>query len=92
MRWPFAAICLLIMTGVFLERSLVVMPSVFFGPEFPVVDFLVVNVGILLGFLGVMVQVVGRALAVIPAVVVSDPYLASHPWDVHVHAAEDAAK
>ena len=92
MRWPFAAICLLIMTGVFLERSLVVMPSVFFGPEFPVSDFLIVNVGILLGFLGVMVQVVGRMLAMVPAVVVSDPYLASHPWDVHVHAAKNAAK
>ena len=92
MRWPFAAICLLIMTGIFMERSLVVMPSVYFGDEFPIMDFLVVNVGILIGFLGMMVQVVGRSLAAIPAVVISDPYLSEHPWDAHVHAAKDAEK
>ena len=31
MRWPFAAVCVLIMCGLFLERSLLVLPSIYFG-------------------------------------------------------------
>jgi hypothetical protein len=86
MRWPFAAICVLIMVGIFLERSLLVMPSVYFDETFPVADFLLVNVGILIGFLGMMMGVVGTVLASTPAVSFTDPYLEPHPWDVHVHA------
>jgi hypothetical protein len=50
------------------------------------VDFLVVSVGVWLGFLGLYVAVVGRLLASLPVIPVSDPQLAQHPWDVHVHA------
>ncbi len=86
MRWPFAAICLLVMMGIFLERTLLVMPSIHFGDTFPVMNFAVVSVGVWVGFLGLMTQVCGRLLASLPPLVVSDPYLETHPWDVHVHS------
>lgn len=85
MRWPFAGIGLLIMTGIFLERSLLVFPSIHLeDPRQPLLAF--VAVGTWLGFVGLLVQVVGRALASVPPLVVSDPYLEPHPWDVHVHS------
>ena len=90
MRYPFAGICTLIMFGIFMERSLLVMPSVYFGDTFPTVDFLIVNVGMLAGFLGLMVQVVGRVMAQLPMLVISDPYLGEHPWDQHVHSLDHA--
>lgn len=90
MRYPFAGICTLIMFGIFMERSLLVMPSVYFGDTFPAVDFLIVNVGMLAGFLGLMVQVVGRVMAQLPMLVISDPYLGEHPWDQHVHSLDHA--
>lgn len=86
MRYPFAGICALIMVGLFLERSLLVMPSVYFGDTFPFGDFVIVNVGLLAGFLSLMVLVVGKYLSEMPVLVISDPYLEPHPWDVHVHS------
>lgn len=89
MRWPFAGICGLIMVGVFLERTLLVLPSVHFGdPRTPFIAF--VCVGTWLGFVGLFVQVVSRVLASVPPLVISDPNLATHPWDVHVHALDHA--
>ncbi len=85
MRWPFAGICGLIMLGVFFERSLLVLPSVWFG-DFPRADLLIVSFGTWIGFMGLFTQVVGQVLARIPPLVVSDPYLEPHPWDVHVHS------
>jgi hypothetical protein len=86
MRWPFAAVAAMILVGLFLERTLIVGPQVWHGDVFPMVDFLVVSVGVWLGFLGLYVAVVGRLLASLPVIPVSDPQLAQHPWDVHVHA------
>ena len=89
MRWPFAGICTLIMIGVFLERTLLVLPSIHFGdPRTPMIAF--VCIGTWLGFVGLFVQVVSRALASIPPLVISDPNLLTHPWDVHVHGLEHA--
>jgi hypothetical protein len=85
MRWPLASVCILIMCGLFLERSLLVMPSIYFGDTFPVRDFICCNVFIWIGALGCLFQVVGRVLATIPPLVVSDPHLPHHPWDIHVH-------
>ncbi|MBX2796122.1 MAG: hypothetical protein KTR31_00595 [Myxococcales bacterium] len=85
MRWPFAGICVLIMCGLFFERSLLVLPSIWFD-DFPRADLIFVSVGVWLGFLGLFTQVVGRALCSVPPLVVSDPYLEDHPWDVHVHS------
>jgi hypothetical protein len=87
MRWPFAGICVLIMVGIFLERSLLVLPSIHFGdPRTALHAF--VSVGTWLGFVGLFVQVVGRVLASIPPIGITDPHLETHPWDVHVHAFE----
>ena len=85
MRWPFAGICALIMIGVFLERSLLVLPSVHFG-AFPRWDLVLVSVGVWIGFMGLFTQVVGQFLSRVPPVPISDPYLEGHPWDVHVHS------
>ena len=85
MRWPFAGICLLIMFGVFFERSLLVLPSIWFQ-DFPRPELLFVSFGVWAGFVGLLTQVVGQALVRIPPLVISDPYLEQHPWDVHVHS------
>ena len=84
MRYPFAGICALIMVGIFLERSLLVFPSIYMAPNFPWFNFLFVTVGVWAGFLGAFTQVVGRVLASTPGVCIADPYLEPHPWDVHV--------
>jgi hypothetical protein len=89
MRWPFVVLLCIIMTGLFMERSLLVMPSIFFGDEFPLAWFLGVNVPIWIGFLGLFGSVVGRVLATIPVIPITDPFLPPHPWDVHVHSLDD---
>lgn len=86
MRWPFAGIAGIILMGLFLERSLLVMPSVWLEPTVPWGSFLFINLGLLAGAVGLMVSVVARVLSTIPAVPVTDPLLETHPWDVHVHS------
>ncbi len=85
MRWPFAGVAMVVLVGIFMERSLLVMPQVWHGDVFPTVDFLVISVGVWGGFIGLFVAVVGRLLASLPAMPVSDPQFEDHPWDVHVH-------
>jgi len=85
MRWPFVGICALIMLGLFFERSLIILPSIW-KESFPRPDLLFVSIGTWIGFLGLFTQVVGQVLARVPPLVVSDPYLETHPWDVHVHS------
>ena len=84
MRWPLVGVATLILTGIFLERSLMVLPQVHLGDTFPTANFLIVNVGIWIGCLGLILTVVTQFLARVPALVVSDPHLQPHPWDVHV--------
>ena len=86
MRWPFVGLVSIIMIGVFFDRTLLVMPSVHLGDDFPMANFLIVSVGIWIGFLGGFVTVVSRVLASVPTLVVSDPKLDEHPWDAHVHS------
>ncbi len=86
MRWPLAGVAAMIAVGVFMERTLLVLPQTWWGDHFPVMDFVVVCGGVWIGFVGLFVQVVGRILASMPAIPVSDPQLEEHPWDVHVHA------
>ncbi|MEZ4323188.1 MAG: hypothetical protein R3F61_37335 [Myxococcota bacterium] len=88
MRWPFAAICSLILFGMFMERSLLVMPQVYpdVTDTFPVVNFIVLHVFVWLGFIGLITLVVSNVLARIPPLVTSDPHLGEHPWDQHVHS------
>jgi len=85
MRWPFFAICLLVMVGLFFERSLLVLPSIHFESALAT-DTILISVGVWVGFVGLFVQVVGQVLCHIPPLVISDPYLEEHPWDVHVHS------
>lgn len=91
MKWPFISILSVILIGVFLERTMLVMPSVWFEARFPWEMFLLVSVPIWLGFLGGFTLLVSRVLAAVPPVPVSDPFLQPHPWDVHVHAWEGEA-
>ncbi len=86
MKWPFIAILSLIMTGLFLERTLLVMPSVYFEDTFPTLLFLLVSLPVGAGFVGAVALVTTWALTHLPPVPVSDPRLQPHPWDVHVHA------
>lgn len=88
MRWPFAMICSLVLFGIFMERSLLVMPQVYptVSDTFPTVDFIVLFMGVWLGFAGLITLVVGNVLAQIPPLVTSDPNLAEHPWDGHIHS------
>lgn len=86
MRWPFAALCAFIMFGLFLERTLIVMPSIHLGDTFPWASFFLVSIPVWLGFLGLMIQVCGRLLASVPPLPTTDPFLEPHPWDVHVHS------
>jgi len=85
MRWPFLGICTLVIVAFFLERTLLVLPSIYFhDPRNLLVLF--TSIGTWLGFVGGFVQVVVRALIAVPPIGVSDPHLEVHPWDVHVHA------
>ncbi len=86
MRWPFVALNTLILTGLFLERSLLVVPSVHAGPVVPWGQFAFLNAGLVAGVIGVIVLVATSVLAKLPAVPVEDPFLEPHPWDVHVHS------
>ncbi len=89
MKWPFIMILTIICVGVFLERTLLVMPSVYFGGTFPVDLFLLVSIPVWLGFVAAFALVVSAVLAKLPPLVVSDPALLPHPWDVHVRALAD---
>jgi len=84
MRWPLFAVATLILCGIFFERSLLVMPQIHMGDDFPMTNFLLCSVPMWLGAVGVILTVVSQFLARVPAVVVSDPNLQPHPWDVHV--------
>ena len=89
MRWPFVALLVVMMFGVFMERSLLILPSVYKGDEFPVLTFAVVSIGVWVGFLGAFFLVVSQVLAKLPVLPISDPKLADHEWDVHIHALGD---
>lgn len=91
MKWPFIGVLSVIMIGVFLERTLLVMPSVWFERHFPFFLFATVSLGQLWSFGGMFVLLSSHVLSKVPAMVVSDPFLAPHPWDVHVHAAGEPA-
>ncbi len=94
MHRPFVALTCLTITGLFLERSLLVLPSTYLEDTFPTVLFLVTSFGLFAGGLGVTVLAVGSFLSKVPSVPVADPRLDEHPWEGHIHAfdASHAAK
>jgi hypothetical protein len=74
-----------IVTGIFLERFLLVMPAIWTSDSFPP---LLLGFGVWIGFIGAFVLVVTNFLARVPPVVVSDPFMNPNPFDVHVHAGD----
>jgi hypothetical protein len=79
---------MVIATGVFLERFDLIMPQVWTKPSLPIH---LVEIGLVLGFVGAFLTVVFNVLARVPAVVVSDPFMHPHPDDVHVHVGGEHA-
>lgn len=90
MKWPFIGILTVILVGIFLERTLLVMPSIYFEGSFPVGLFLITSVGTWLGALGGFALVVMTVLSKLPALPITDEKLETHPWDVHVHSLDAA--
>lgn len=81
-------VAMIMATGVFLERFILVMPQVWHKDSLPLG---LVEVGIFVGFIGAFVTVVTTFLAQVPPAVVTDPFLNENPADVHVHPIGDHA-
>lgn len=90
MKWPFIAILSVILIGVFLERSLLVYPSVVIEPTFPVMNLILIGGMVWIGFLGLFTLVVTAFLSQVPALNVADPKVAPHPWEEHYHSLDAA--
>lgn len=86
--YSLAAVAIVIATGVFLERFLLVMPQVWMKDSLPLGP---VEIGILAGFVGGFVTVVTTFLSQVPAVPFTDPFMNPNPADLHVHAHEGGA-
>jgi len=81
-----AGVAMVISTGVFLERFLLVMPAIWKEDSLPIGP---VEIGVFIGFVSLFVRVVTTFLAQVPPVPVSDPFMNPNPSDVHVHPAGD---
>ncbi len=81
------AVSIVIATGVFCERFLLVMPQVWMQDSLPIGP---VELGILAGFVGGFVTVVTSFLAQVPPVPFTDPFMTPNPADLHVHAHDDS--
>jgi len=87
-RSGYLAVASLIAIGLFLERFLVVMPSVWTESTMPL------GMGEILmplGFGGTLVLLVSTVLAQIPTAPITDPYLQPNPVDYHIHPSHKAA-
>ena len=84
----------IIAVGVWLERFIVAVPSIWVGSHVPegqemIIPLGPVEVGITLGFLGGLLLMTSRYLSKVPAVPVADPFMLPHPDDIHVHPIGD---
>jgi hypothetical protein len=79
-----AGVGMVIATGIFLERFMLVMPQVWKEDSLPIG---VVEVGLFVGFVSLFVKVVTTVLSQVPAAPVTDPFMNPNPSDVHVHPA-----
>lgn len=84
MKWPFIAILSVILLGIFLERSLLVYPSVNFEASFPLMNLIVIGGGVWVGFLGLFVLTVTAVLSQLPTATIADPKYEDHPWHEHI--------
>lgn len=87
-RSGYLAVTSLIAVGLFLERFLVVMPSVWKGTELPLGAG---EILMPLGFGGTLVMLVSVVLSQIPSVPITDPYMQPNEMDVHIHPRNRAA-
>jgi hypothetical protein len=78
----YLAVTVLIAIGIFLERFLVTMPSIWKGDELPL-GFGEIMMPV--GFAGMMVLLVSWLISQIPPVPVMDPYMQPNPMDHHIH-------
>lgn len=79
-----AGVGVVICTGIFLERFLLVMPQVWMEDSLPIG---LVEIGVLIGFVSMFVKVVTTVLSQVPPVPFTDPFMNPNPNDVHVHPA-----
>lgn len=77
----YLAVTGILAAGIWLERFLVVMPSVWMHDTLPLGP---VEIGMTLGFLGGFLLVVVGFLSRVPPLVFTDPYLGPDPEHVHV--------
>jgi hypothetical protein len=80
MPFGFFVVLCIVATGVWLERYLVAVPSVWMEQSIPLGP---VEIGISLGFVGLFLYVFARFISQVPPVPVTDPYMQPHPDDVH---------
>jgi hypothetical protein len=74
--------------GVWLERFLVALPSIWNEATIP---FGAIEFGITLGFIGGFLLVVTKFITSVPIVPVTDPHMQPHPEDVHVVSLDQAS-
>jgi hypothetical protein len=73
---------MVIATGIFLERFILVMPEVWKENSIPLGP---VEIGVFVGFVSLFVRVVTTFLSQVPPAVVTDPFMNPNPSDVHIH-------
>ncbi len=83
----YISVACVIAVGLWLERFLVNMPSIWTEDTLPL-GF--IELGMAAGLLGTMVLIVTSFLARVPAVVISDPFMQADPDHVHVLPASQA--
>jgi len=81
----FFIILALTATGIWLERFLVAVPSIWREPTLPLGPL---EIGVTIGVLGGFIWTVCKFLSQVPAVPVCDPYMQPNPEDIHVLPAE----
>ena len=95
-KMPMGLILVLgiIATGVWLERYLVTVPSIWVGSHVPegmemTIPLGPVEIGITIGFIGALLFITSKYLSNVPPVPVADPFMLPHPEDIHVHPIAD---
>mgnify|MGYP002633095823 CR=1 FL=1 len=95
-KMPMGLIIVLsiIATGVWLERFLVTVPSIWLGEHIPdglemTIPLGPLEIGVALGFVGALLFITAKYLSSVPPVPVADPFMLPHPDDIHVHPVSD---
>lgn len=82
----YISVACVIAVGIWLERYLVNVPSIYKGETLP----FFIEVGMAAGFLGALILVVTEFLARVPAATIADPYMQPDPAHVHVSPSAQA--